>query len=293
MIQKDTARLLPGILLLSLAVSGWTQPIVIDHRHADLSKVPAQWIKLAKSGLRVAFQHTSHGSQLVTGIQALSSALGSPYNYASTPSGYNAGVFINDYGIAGASDLGNPNFTAWYDATRSLLKRAGGCDRNVVMWSWCGHVSWATAANIDSYLNLTSQLETEFPGVRFVYITGHLDGSGVSGNLNQRNEQIRAYCRANNKILFDFADIESYDPDGNYFLDMGADDGCFYSGGNWAQQWLAVHPGTDLAAISAVCGKLRPLRAAELRAQRPGAVVALGEAGGLAGGGCRRGPGRP
>jgi hypothetical protein len=107
--------------------------------------------------------------------------------------------------------------------------------------------------DIDTYLSLMGQLETEFPNVRFVYITGHLDGTGVDGNLNQRNEQIRAYCRANNKILFDFADIESYDPDGNYFLDKGANDGCSTSGGNWAQQWLAARPGTDLAGIAAWC----------------------------------------
>ena len=36
----------------------------------------------------------------------------------------------------------------------------------------------------------------------------------ASGNVNQRNEQIRNYARNNNKILFDFADIESFDPDG-------------------------------------------------------------------------------
>jgi len=242
------------LLLLGVAYFLSAQPIVIDHRHTDLSKVPAPWINQAKAALRVAYQHTSHGSQLVTGIQALSASLGSPYTYASTSSGYNAGVFLNDYGISGASDLGNPNFTAWYDATRNLLNRSGGCDRNVVMWSWCGQVSGASVANIDTYLSLMSQLEGEFPNVKFVYITGHLDGTGVTGNLNQRNEQIRAYCLANNKILFDFADIESYDPDENYFLDKAANDGCGYSGGNWAQQWLAARPGTDLAQIVTSCG---------------------------------------
>ena len=59
-----------------------------------------------------------------------------------------------------------------------------------------------------------NQLETDYPDVKFVYMTGHLVGSGQQGNLNQRNEQIRAYARANNKILYDFADIESFDPDG-------------------------------------------------------------------------------
>ena len=44
-----------------------------------------------------------------------------------------------------------------------------------------------------------SGLEAEFPAVRFVYMTGHLDGTGLQGNLHQRNEQIRAYCRSRRK----------------------------------------------------------------------------------------------
>ena len=84
-------------------------------------------------------------------------------------------------------------------------------------------------------------------------MTGHLVGTGVSGNLNQRNEQIRAFCRANNKVLFDFADIESYDPDGlvNYMA-LNADDGCNYNGGNWATAWQNTHTqGTDWYQCSA------------------------------------------
>ncbi len=49
-------------------------------------------------------------------------------------------------------------------------------------------------------------------------MTGHTDGTGETGNLNLRNDQVRNYCIANDKILFDFADIESYDPDGNSYV---------------------------------------------------------------------------
>ena len=69
----------------------------------------------------------------------------------------------------------------------------------------------------------------------------------MDGNLNVRNNQIRAYCAANNKVLFDFADIESYDPDGNYYLDLGANDGCYYwiesVQHNWATEWCTANPG--------------------------------------------------
>jgi len=227
--------------------------IIIDHRHTDLTQVPQAWITQAKTALRIAYQHTSHGSQLVTGLEALSSFLGDPYTYTSTGGGYSAGVFLNDGGILGADDLGNPNYTAWSTATRNLLTRAGGCDRNVVMWSWCGQVD-TSAENINLYLSQMNQLELDFPSVRFIYMTGHLNGTGVSGNVNQRNEQIRAYCQANGKILFDFADIESYDPSGNAFLALNADDGCYYTGGNWATQWIAANPSSTLTQIATACG---------------------------------------
>jgi len=149
-------------------------------------------------------------------------------------------------------DLGNPDRVTWAALTREMLSNSGQDytiyphGRNLVMWSWCGQAGWATEAEIDTYLTRMSNLEADFPDVTFVYMTGHLDGTGESGNLNVRNNQIRAHCIANNCVLFDFADIESYDPDGDYFLNLGANDNCDYSGGNWAQQWCAEHPGDPL-----------------------------------------------
>jgi hypothetical protein len=50
-------------------------------------------------------------------------------------------------------------------------------------------------------------------------MTGHLDGTGLDGNLYRGNNQIRDYCLANDKVLFDFADIESWDPGGVFYPD--------------------------------------------------------------------------
>jgi hypothetical protein len=155
---------------------------------------------------------------------------------------------LHDTPFSGASDLGNPDFTAWETATRSYL--AAHSEINVVIWSWCGQVSGASKENIDTYLGLMSGLEASFPQVKFVYMTGHLDGTGLTGNLHLRNEQIRAYCRENAKFLFDFADIESYDPDGNSYADKNANDNCDYDSDgngsldrNWATEWQNAHPG--------------------------------------------------
>jgi len=93
----------------------------------------------------------------------------------------------------------------------------------------------------NSSIGVMTGLEEDFPGVSFVYMTGHTDGSGLTGNLHVSNQQIRDYCKANDKILYDFEDIESYDPDGTYFGDRNVADSCDYDGGNWATEWQNSH----------------------------------------------------
>ncbi|MBC7187471.1 MAG: T9SS type A sorting domain-containing protein [Calditrichaeota bacterium] len=239
--------------------------IIIDHNCTDITKIPAAWIAEAKSKLRVGYSHTSHGSQLVTGIEAFRSAPGSPYYYEYSDWGLQPGIFLNDYWANEyASDLGHNGDLTWRDATITMLQMPNN-DRNVVIWSWCDGVSDNNAAGINAYLTAMNQLEASYPQIKFVYMTGHLDGSGAAGNLHLRNEQIRAYCRTHHKILFDFADIESYDPDGqiNYMQRYGTD-GCEYDrngdgdpwgDGNWAIEWLERHPNSELARLAAGCGE--------------------------------------
>jgi len=218
--------------------------IIIDHTCTNITKVPDSFITKAKSDYRLAYGHTSHGSQIITGMEVLMNQ-NSLYSFNWDGSG--GALSVHDRRPDG--DLGNPDRTEWYYRTRDLLDSPSN-DRNMIMWAWCGQVSTASASDISLYLSLMNQLEQDYPAVTFVYMTGHLDGSGESGNLHIRNEQIRQYCRQNNKVLFDFADIESYDPDGNYFLDKLADDECDYDSdgngtrdANWALEWCAANPG--------------------------------------------------
>jgi hypothetical protein len=218
----------------------------VNHTTRTLSTIPAEWIATAKTSLHIAYGHTSHGSQLTDGMTALDTWKGGG-TYAWAPGGTGGALDLTDYygsfNGGAAQDLGNPDGSSWATATRAYLNAHPTC--NVIIWSWCGEVSSADSAYITNYLNLMTGLENDYPGVRFVYMTGHLDGTGVAGNLNVRNQQIRTYCAANDKILYDFADIESYDPDGNYFLDKGANDACDYSdvtgSHNWATDWQNAH----------------------------------------------------
>jgi hypothetical protein len=228
-----------------LAASSPT-PLLVDHTCCDLAAIPITALAQARTELRIAYGHTSHGSQIIDGMSGLMTFAGGPYEgspYAWNEDGADGALSIHD-GFANG-DLGNPDFTAWAAATRAYLDTAAHAAVNVVMWSWCGQLSWAAATDVDTYLTLMDGLERDYPGVRFVYLTGHLDGSGANGTLNQNNNRIRSYCLVQGKTLYDFADIESYDPDGNEFMTRGADDGCNYpdAGGsrNWAVDWQNSH----------------------------------------------------
>jgi hypothetical protein len=223
--------------------------IIVNHTSTNLLRVPLTAINNAKANLHIAYGHTSHGSQIISGMNGLTRFPNAPYGgstYTWNNGGYGGALDLRDelgdYDKLpdGTADLGNPNRTAWANSTRYYLK--SNPDVNVIIWSWCNQVELASESDINIYLNLMNHLEMEYPRVTFVYMTGHLDGTGEAGNLNQRNEQIRNYVRANNKILFDFADIESFDPDGlvNY-MKLNANANCDYNNGNWATTWQNSH----------------------------------------------------
>ena len=228
--------------------------MIIDHTCCDISVVPRPAIQDAIDNLHIAYGHTSHGSQLTTGMDPLAVFLGDDlYNYSNGGAGGTLDLHDYAFNSYGARDLGS---SSWPEATRSYLE--ANPDVNVVIWSWCGQVSAATEQYIDDYLADMTQLETDYPGVSFVYMTGHLDGSRETGNLHIRNEQIRAYCEAGDKILYDFADIESYDPDGVYYLPMSANDACAYDSdgngshdSNWAINWQGANVGDWYSCSSA------------------------------------------
>lgn len=234
------------ILVFSLISILQYGQIIIDHNNTKLQNIPVSWINQAKSTLHIAYEHTSHGSQIIDGMTGLYNWKGSTFAWNNGGSG--GALDIDDYGITGGSDLGAPDWTSWAASTRTYLNNPANSNINVVMWAWCSQVSTATESNINTYLDLMSALERDYPHVKFVYMTGHLDGTGINGNLHIRNQQIRNFCRNNNKILYDFADIESYNPDGSYFLNRAADDNCDYDSDgngsrdrNWAAEWQNSH----------------------------------------------------
>ena len=195
-----------------------------DHRAAsDFIAIPAAFIRAARAEYRIFYGHTSHGSQIVTGMSMLASE-DSLYSFNTS-----GNLQITEY----ADDLGGTGDVSWVPVTRAQLALQND-PYNMIIWSWCGGVSDNTAQGIQIYLDSMAALEQDYPAVTFIYMTGHLDGTGPAGNLYLRNNQIRAFCEAHDKALFDFADIESYAPDGTYYPN-GTD------AAEWCTDWCATH----------------------------------------------------
>ena len=232
---------------------------IIDHNSREITDLSAAEIARAKDVLHIAYQHTSHGSQLITGMNCLETYPDFGNTFSWDDAGIAGNLDLDDYGIPGCEDLSQGDSvdangdTLWVVATRTLLDNPSNSQINVVVWSWCsinGH-------NAQRYVDNMEKLIAEYPHIVFVFMTGHAEGQSedmTPDSVHYNNELIRRHCLVNHRILFDFADIEAYNPDNEYFWDRAMTDNLNYSGGNWAVQWIAANPGTQLARLATGTG---------------------------------------
>jgi hypothetical protein len=200
--------------------SSRTSAIIIDHTHTDISRIPDKWLDEVKSKLTVHYAHTSHGGQIVSGLGQLSSAsavqqlsdVNGKYNflhaYCQVPEG--AGLRMMDGQPTSYCETYITPELYWDGAdalniTRQVLNNH---QVNVSLWSWCSQLDYYSQSEVQHYLDNMARLEEEFPDVIFVYMTGNAQSQ--ENNRYQRNNQIREYCRNNNKVLFDFADLDCW-----------------------------------------------------------------------------------
>ncbi|HPB28849.1 MAG TPA: hypothetical protein PLU41_09865 [Acidobacteriota bacterium] len=187
------------------------QAIVVDHTCTDLSAIPESVINTVKSQRKVHYAHTSHGSQINTGLELLETVL------------YDVEVgWCELPDVSGALCIFDGQETGDYITPDLYWQTADGLDLtravldhntalNASMWAWCTQLDYYSSADVQDYLDAMSQLESEYPGVRFVYFTGNAQATGADGyNRYQRNQQIRHHCQNFGKVLFDFADLDSW-----------------------------------------------------------------------------------
>jgi len=211
--------------------------LVADHAAAAVP-VPAEWRERAAAEVVWAYGSTSHGTQVWTGAEALGEGFPFAREWHAVP-GSDALRMAYDDGWSWDA-------ATFYDTAAALLADAPTAD--AFMWSWCGELSWDTTA-VEAYLAAMGRLEADYPGITFVYMTGHTDGPGHRV-LEQNNQAIRDHAAARGKVLYDFADIESWDPDGTFHPDT--DDSC-----PWCAGWCAAHP-EDCPDLPGDCAHSHP-----------------------------------
>ncbi len=203
------------------------QGLIIDHTGVQgFDRIPDTVLNQIFDSFKVTYGHTSHGSQIISGMNYIKNNINPKWDF-DLLSGGETGIdgdpgkldfWARVGNMNDALDLGNPDYVSWVRETREHLLNEGS-ERNVVMWSWCGQMSynWASGPSMKAYCDSMSKLEAEFPNVTFIYMTGHPDGRGNSSPLAVRNDSLRNFCEQNNKVLYDFADIQEWDLEGNYY----------------------------------------------------------------------------
>ncbi len=228
--------------------------IIIDHTCTDITKIPSYWLDKAKE-LTLHYAHTSHGSQLIYGALVLEKKDPQLYSVAVREDPATPDLPPIETPLALRVYDGNPpetyispndywDGTSGLDRTRAVV---GTGNFDFSMWSWCGEQSWNSTTTVQNYLNALDRLEEDYPDMRFILMTGHTDGTqdNVGSVLRRNNDMLRDYAKANGKVLFDFADIESYDPDDTYYTNTTDECNWCTSEGvcnNWCEAWCANHP---------------------------------------------------
>ncbi|MBN2525567.1 MAG: hypothetical protein JXR76_04175 [Deltaproteobacteria bacterium] len=220
--------------------------IIADHNAvAAFESIPECWLNRTRETVTIHYAHTSHGSQLISGAEYLESEVDDTRYSIAVRAGGSEGLPAAENPPALRMYDGNPPDTyitpdlywdgeSGMDMTRDVADTG---NYNYSMWSWCGQQSSNSEETVNRYLANLAQLETEYPTMRFIYMTGHTDGSqdDADSALGRNNNMVRSYAKAQGKILFDFADIESWTPDGEY--QNNTTDACA-----WCDTWCDAHP---------------------------------------------------
>ena len=190
-----TAGICVCLAVLAEARGGFgASPILVGHQQVDISTVPDSAITSA-AALRLVLRRASVGGNISGGLDSL---------YTSNNK-YNRSLWV-------FSDRGNPGWQAKVDDFVSFTgSNLTGYD--VFSMKFCyidPDADWAY------YRDHMLALEAANPTKKFVWWTIPImtAGDGPAAQRDAFNQSVRTYCGANNKPLFDLADIECHTPAG-------------------------------------------------------------------------------
>ncbi len=208
-----TTLLTAVILILNFSSSAHCgdqkEALIIDHHCTGLSAIPSQAINAAKDSCKWHYGRMSHGRQIMVGLSRIESS--DPFYQAAWPAYGGSLPRETDALCIYTAAIGPESYWrgSGIDNTRSVLDENPSI--NISGFCWCTQLNTASHTYVQNYLEAMQTLENEYPGVTFIYFTGTAEYDGAYGyNRAMRNRQIREFCLANNKVLYDFENLDSW-----------------------------------------------------------------------------------
>lgn len=203
---------LAALLLPLLGVPFASANIVVNFADTQSVAGYSQATMDAVAGTSFYFEHASVGGNMVAGLDALHSSNSSFYRLTTSstsstpPASITAGT-LYDY------DRGNPGWQAKVDGFATDIAGGWGGQTTFAMTKFC-YID--PDANWTAYRDSMLGLEAAHPGTNFVYMTIPLtvDVGGDNIARGNFNNALRTWAAANDKIVFDLADIEAHSADG-------------------------------------------------------------------------------
>ncbi|MBM4024189.1 MAG: LamG domain-containing protein [Planctomycetes bacterium] len=228
-----------GLTLVLLLAGPACGSIVVDHTCLEVNAdgalaeiIPQMYLDRAR-GLKVLFCHASVGGTIMNGMTArVGLASQNPQRYSIVrQENAEAAWFETNQGIVNISRTDWPRQGSKVRGFDHMIRNLGYGQAgrvNVAFMKFC-YIDWQPTTNVqrqwDEYRTVMEALAADYPHVTFVWWTTALNSTGDAGDVMERfNHLVREYCVRNGKVLFDLADIESHDLQGNpCYSDVGAE----------------------------------------------------------------------
>jgi hypothetical protein len=203
--------------------------VAVNHNTVNAALIPQSYLDLAAQK-SVVFDHHSVGGNIMTGMGTLQSQNPGRYSFVSQfapPSSWFAthhGTAINIGEYQDGDNYYPETKIAGFDST---IRGGIGNVANIAFMKFCFLDIYDDAANglstWNSYRTMMLNLMATYPSTRFVWVTDPLEQALSQAYVNREkslfNNAVRQYVQTNGGVLFDLADIESHDPNGNLIVD--------------------------------------------------------------------------
>jgi len=218
---QTITKTLAALAFAALLSTGAGAQILVDHTCVDADRIPQAYLDLARQ-YDIFFCHASVGGTVTNGMGRLET--GDPVRYgidmavnvAATWFDTNDGLLHLDYGGSWMSPSKIEGFA-------NKIRNEGYDRAHLAFMKFC-YIDWGAQVDAQQrwieYRDMMEALEADFPDTTFVWWTSALNNNGEWGEKRSIfDNNMREYCAANGKVLFDLAAIESHDPNGNMALD--------------------------------------------------------------------------